>query len=83
VHLADAGYPVVGDKIYGRKRQGRLEGVQGVSDFSVIVNFQRHALHAEELALTHPRSGLPLKFHASLAEDMRKLVQWLKQMARA
>jgi 23S rRNA pseudouridine1911/1915/1917 synthase len=60
VHLAAIGHPVVGDKLYGGRRERK-------SRWKV----PRHLLHAWKLAFAHPRTGewvertasLPLDFH--------------------
>lgn len=73
VHLADMGYPVVGDKVYGRKRSNPT--AKNIDSFD---SFSRQALHAERLSLLHPRSGTPMEFFAPLAEDIQKLLQTLE-----
>jgi 23S rRNA pseudouridine1911/1915/1917 synthase len=75
VHLADLGHPVVGDKVYGRKRPntaGKNDNVAAVDSFS------RQALHAERLTLFHPRSGMPIELYAPLAEDIDSLLKTLE-----
>jgi 23S rRNA pseudouridine1911/1915/1917 synthase len=64
VHLAAAGLPLVGDRVYGRARgpQARLG---------------RPALHAEQLGFEHPRSGEWLELRAPLPEDLMRLVERL------
>jgi 23S rRNA pseudouridine1911/1915/1917 synthase len=75
VHLADIGHPVVGDKVYGRKRRN----TQGKNDNAAALDsFPRQALHAERLSLFHPRSGAPVEFYAPLAEDIDKLLKTLE-----
>ncbi|ANU22716.1 RluA family pseudouridine synthase [Planococcus donghaensis] len=58
VHLAHIGHPLVGDDLYGGKRD--------------LVN--RQALHCTEIELIHPVSGEPLIFHSSLNHDMHSLL---------
>jgi 23S rRNA pseudouridine1911/1915/1917 synthase len=76
VHLADLGHPLIGDKVYGRKRRmpDRVNGTIGV-----LQNFTRHALHAEKLGLTHPRTGVPMQFYAPLATDLDGLLKLLRE----
>ena len=78
VHLADLGHPLVGDRVYGRRRtaapQNELFGAG-------IDGFLRHALHAEKLSFNHVRSGERLEFRAPLAEDLVNLVQSLENHA--
>ncbi len=77
VHLADQGHPVVGDRVYGGKRQG----VSKKEDLGVpgLVDFPRQALHAERLRLAHPRTGVSLEFLAPWFPDMKGLLDHLKE----
>lgn len=76
VHLADMGYPLVGDRIYGRKRKGSTDQA---SD-RVVEAFARQALHAEKLAIEHVRTGRRMEFSAPLADDMRELLGYLRAL---
>ncbi len=71
VHMAHAGFPVVGDAQYGRPALDR----------ALPVAPGRQMLHAESLALTHPRSGERLRFRAPWPEDFRALVHGLRDAA--
>jgi 23S rRNA pseudouridine1911/1915/1917 synthase len=75
VHLADLGHPVVGDKVYGRKRRNNPARNGNVP---ALDSFPRQALHAERLSLFHPRSGVPVEFYAPLAEDIDHLLKTLE-----
>lgn len=77
VHLADQGYPVVGDRVYGRKR-AVSSGDQGLP--SELTGFPRQALHAEKLRFDHPRTGQTLEFCAPLSPDMKGLLDHLRDM---
>lgn len=76
VHLADEGYPVVGDRIYARKRHALGRDDQEVTS---LTDFPRQALHAERLGFCHPRTGRSLQFCAPLATDMRRLLDFLRE----
>ncbi len=76
VHLADQGYPVVGDRIYGPKRQGLIKNPMEVPG---LVDFPRQALHAERLGFSHPCTGVTLEFQAPLPPDMQRLLNCLRQ----
>lgn len=76
VHLADLGYPIVGDLVYGRKRRPPPTVKNGAA--SSLDSFLRQALHAERLSLFHPRTQAPMEFYAPLAEDMETLLKRLK-----
>ena len=62
VHLAAIGHPVVGDRVYGFRRQ-RLP-------------LERQFLHAWKLALTLP-SGEYREFVAPLPDDLRRVLEFL------
>lgn len=78
VHLVDQGYPVVGDRLYGQRRQG-LTKIH--LEVPALADFPRQALHAERLGFSHPRSGTSLEFCAPLAPDMQRLLDCLKGVA--
>lgn len=80
VHLADVGHPIVGDKVYGKKRRGTVKEapiIPGVSDFP------RQALHAEKLEFVHPRTGATVEFCAPLHEDMERLIDGLEKITES
>ncbi|MCB0193357.1 MAG: RluA family pseudouridine synthase, partial [Anaerolineae bacterium] len=60
VHLAWLGCPVVGDTVYGRRRN-RL-------------GLKRHFLHAWRLCFQHPRTDEPLQFEAALDEELQGIL---------
>jgi len=76
VHLADLGFPLIGDKVYGHKRP-RAE--RRSSDLSLLEDFPRQALHAEKLEIEHMRTGKRMEFHAPLASDLQALLDTLRQ----
>jgi 23S rRNA pseudouridine1911/1915/1917 synthase len=61
VHLAHAGHPLVADAVYG----GRA-----------ALGLQRQALHAVQLAFTHPLSGEPLVFTSLPPADFQ--ASWIQ-----
>lgn len=65
VHLAWLGYPVVGDRVYGRRRQTLLP--------------DRHFLHARELAFTHPVTSEKLVLSAPLPPELAALLNRLRR----
>jgi len=75
VHLADQGYPIVGDKIYNRRHKQRLVSS---GPASCIESFPRQALHAETLKIRHVRTGQPLAFNAPLPDDLESLLRGLE-----
>jgi 23S rRNA pseudouridine1911/1915/1917 synthase len=77
VHLADMGYPIVGDKLYGRKRKSTTPST---SNHALLDHFPRHALHARKLTVDHVRSRRRLVFDAPIPDDMRELLGYLRAM---
>jgi 23S rRNA pseudouridine1911/1915/1917 synthase len=75
VHLAHAGFPIVGDKVYG----GRLTLPKGASEAlrQALRDFPRQALHASRLQFDHPVTGKPVECVSPLPADMRGLLDVL------
>lgn len=68
VHMAHLGYPLVGDVIYAGRRAMPM----------AAKGFARQALHAFRLGLIHPVSGEALQWEAPMPEDMKNLLQALR-----
>lgn len=64
VHMAFIGCPVVGDTVYGFRKQR--------------VRLKRHFLHAARLAFDHPRTGERLAFESPLPAGLRDLLEKLR-----
>jgi 23S rRNA pseudouridine1911/1915/1917 synthase len=81
VHLAHAGYPIVGDRVYG----GRLVFPRGATEElrQALRDFPRQALHAVRLQLAHPVTGKPLECRSPLPEDIVQLLAVLAKDAAA
>jgi len=65
VHLSSIGHAVVGDKVYGGRREIR-SGVRGAKS---EVKAERQLLHAWKLGLFHPRTNEWMEFEARLPAD--------------
>jgi 23S rRNA pseudouridine1911/1915/1917 synthase len=65
VHLAFIGHPVVGDSVYGRRKQ-RLE-------------VGRQFLHAHRLGFQHPASGRRLELVSDLPADLEQILERLRR----
>lgn len=82
VHLRHAGFPIVGDTLYGGKplwlsrlkKDFRLK--PGREERALIA---RVALHAEELSLTHPVTKQPVTITAPLPKDLRVALRYLRE----
>jgi 23S rRNA pseudouridine1911/1915/1917 synthase len=69
VHLAAIGHPCLGDAVYGG---GNVGGEARTGNDIAAAIFERQALHALTLTVTHPRSGERLEFIAPPADDMAR-----------
>lgn len=68
VHCRYLGYPIVGDPVYGSKRQRfKLDG---------------QLLHACRLSLTHPKTGQRMTFEAPLPDYFKKVLDTLEREGR-
>ncbi len=61
VHLAAAGHPIVGDRLYGRRKDGRTE--------------PRLFLHAHVISFLHPATGERLEFASPLPPDLEEVLR--------
>lgn len=82
VHLKHAGFPLIGDKLYGGKplwlsrlkRDFRLK--PGREERALI---SRCALHLEQLTLPHPITNTPVTITAPLPKDLRVALRYLRE----
>ncbi|GJM43037.1 MAG: putative RNA pseudouridine synthase [Ardenticatenaceae bacterium] len=65
VHLAYIGYPIVGDKVYGRRKQS--------------IRLKRHFLHAAVLRVKRPSDNEELTLHAELPPELEAVLQTLAE----
>jgi 23S rRNA pseudouridine1911/1915/1917 synthase len=77
VHFAHAGYPLVGDRVYGGRR--RVPSGASAELIRALDEFPRQALHAEHLSLVHPITGRDVAWEAPLPDDMRELIGALER----
>ena len=77
VHLAGVGHPLVGDIRYGAKR--RLPAGCTPALAQCLQQFPRQALHARELAFTHPGTGAFVSFEAPLPTDLEAVLAALRE----
>lgn len=77
VHFTAIGHPVVGDAMYGRRRNRRRPDSFEAAFLSLA---PRQMLHAKRLQLDHPNSGERLVFEAPVPLDMGEVVEGLREM---
>lgn len=75
VHLAHIYHPVVGDPVYGGRRVAPKYLSETLRE--ALRSFPRQALHASNLSLVHPESGLEMSWSAPVPSDMQFLLDLL------
>ncbi len=71
VHLAHAGHPILGDKLYAFGPEPFLASLRGEPDvWRERLVLERHALHAHQIAFEHPESGQWMTVESPLAPDL-------------
>lgn len=68
-HLAYAGFPILGDLLYGKQENFHVDSNKIIS---------RTALHAFQLQFFHPVSGLQMEFSACYPEDFAEALTKIK-----
>lgn len=68
VHMASIKHPLVGDSTYVGRKRAKLDKIW----------CKRHFLHAQELTVTHPRTGKEQVFVADLSTDLKQVLELLK-----
>lgn len=67
VHLAAAGMPVVGDRVYGRNRE-----------LAARLGLDRPFLHAAGLEFAHPRTGASIRLEDPVPEDLKRTLDLVR-----
>jgi 23S rRNA pseudouridine1911/1915/1917 synthase len=84
VHLHARGLPILCDSLYAPEPSVSAEdlvrsrGAGGDRAAAAEPLLARHALHAAELAFTHPRTGERVRFAAPLPEDLARVLALLR-----
>jgi 23S rRNA pseudouridine1911/1915/1917 synthase len=66
IHLAEAGMPLLGERVYSRGYRGEL------------LPSPRMMLHAAELGFIHPKTEELVEFAQPLPADMAEMLEWLR-----
>jgi 23S rRNA pseudouridine1911/1915/1917 synthase len=77
VHLAAKKYPLIGDSVYAPRLQRVANVPQELND--CLCSFPRQALHAFELAFEHPVTNQVMKWNTELPDDIRELLEKLRE----
>ena len=76
-HLWHAGFPLIADPMYGRRKAWRIHDPRGQRD----AYMRRTPLHARRLVLPHPRTGARIEVEAPLPDDMKYALEVLRVVA--
>ena len=76
VHLAHVGHPLVGDPLYGGRRQ--LTAGATPAQRKALQGFTRQALHAAKLSFAHPVTGQQVTVESALPRDFAELLTGLR-----
>lgn len=76
VHLKYAGYPIVGDKLYGTDERFYVEFIKNGPTEELVrqVGFPRSALHSRSILFRHPVSGTMIYLKAPLPADIKHFI---------
>ena len=77
VHLTHAGFPLVGDPVYGKRLVIPKQCEAALE--TQLRGFKRQALHATAIEYIHPVSGESQAWQADLPEDMQHLCDALAE----
>ena len=78
VHMASLGHPVVGDTLYGAPRELRSGRARGKRANQCTLSLPRNFLHATELQLAHPRTGVKLALTSALPGELQAFLDALE-----
>ncbi len=77
VHLAHIGHPLVGDPLYGGRRQLTARTPEAVR--TALKSFGRQALHATRIEFEHPVSGLRIEIACPIPRDLAGLLRLMRK----
>lgn len=78
VHMASLHHPLLGDTQYGGRRIKHIAGAS--AELDQALNAYRHqALHASHIEFEHPVTGETLSFDAPVPEEMKNLMDLLRE----
>jgi 23S rRNA pseudouridine1911/1915/1917 synthase len=87
VHMASIGCPIIGDRLYGGRRQRSLTGtiraagaLQGATEGERAEPIGRQALHAYFIGFMHPAEPTWYQFESSIPNDINKLISFLEDI---
>jgi 23S rRNA pseudouridine1911/1915/1917 synthase len=80
VHTAYAGHPIVGDPVYSGDRRLHDGGKSFISVVNRLIDeLHGQALHAYHLSFDHPVTGERLEFASPMPEEMKRLIDFVRE----
>ena len=77
VHFSEAGHPLVGDPLYGRRAE--MNNIKDQQLRTLIRQLPGQALHAHTLGFIHPRTNEYLEFSSDIPTPLRHIIAYLQQ----
>lgn len=77
VHMSHIEHPLIADPMYGGKIRFPKKADEALKD--ALKQFNRQALHAKKLTLSHPITGEEMSWKAPLPKDLQDLLQALEK----
>jgi len=76
VHLKHAGFPIVGDKLYGTDEKFYAEFIKRGPTEALVnrIGFARSALHSRSIRFNHPVTMKEMHLKAPLPDDMKQFI---------
>jgi 23S rRNA pseudouridine1911/1915/1917 synthase len=81
VHMASLGHPIAGDTLYGAPQE--MRAARGKHGDAAPISLPRNFLHAAELQLSHPRTGVKLSFQSPLPPELLELLGTIERKVMA
>jgi 23S rRNA pseudouridine1911/1915/1917 synthase len=79
VHCTAMGHPIIGDTVYGRRRNLSRLARENPSLYAISKTAKRQMLHALRLRLDHPVTAESLSLNAPLHQDMHAVIDQLQK----
>lgn len=80
VHLTALNHPIVGDPVYGGKRNAQFLNRMPHVIMDQVARIERQMLHAWQLTIIHPHTQKSMLFEAPMPADMLALIATLKEV---
>jgi len=80
IHLVSAGYPIVGDKLYGLSEREYLRWRDKPAEIPQTLLIDRHALHCAFIKFLHPFTNKECRIEAPMPSDIKALIEKLEKL---